>query len=216
MDGEHQPSDRPTIDEIVVGDEPESWRAAGFTVDPDGTCRIGTVRVRLVGWGHGKRILSWSLRDIAATDGPIDGLVTTISDAPPAEPAEHPNRVRSIDHVVLLSPDTDRTKAALEAIGFDVRRVRETDSYGSPMRQIFFRAGEVVIELVGPEEASEGTTAFFGLALTVDDLDAAAALLGPGLGAPQDAVQPGRQIAGLRHKDLDISVATVFMSPDPA
>ena len=34
-----------TIDEITVGDPPEAWEAAGFAVDPDGTCRIGSVRV---------------------------------------------------------------------------------------------------------------------------------------------------------------------------
>lgn len=208
----------PTIDEILVGDEPDSWRAAGFAVDPDGTCRIGTVRVRLVGRTRGKRILGWSLRDIDEAglgDDGIDGVASTVSGAPPAVPAVHPNGVRSIDHVVLLSPDTARTTAALEAVGFDVRRVRETDSYGAPMRQTFFRAGEVIIELVGPEEPGEGSTAFFGLAHTVDDLDATAAFLGAGMGAPKDAVQPGRRIASLRHKDLDVSVATALMSPEP-
>ncbi|HEY5156304.1 MAG TPA: hypothetical protein VIJ47_16295 [Acidimicrobiales bacterium] len=209
----------PSIDEITVGDEPKSWRAAGFTVDDDGVCRIGTVRVRLIGRERGKRILDWSLRDIdadALTDGGLDGLPTAPSSAPPAEPAIHANGVRSIDHVVLLSPDTARTTTALEAVGFDVRRVRETDSYGSPMRQVFFRAGEVIIELVGPDEPGEGATGFFGLALTVDDLEATAALLGPALGRPKDAVQPGRRIASLRHKDLDISVATALMTPEPA
>ena len=208
----------PTIDEITVGDEPDSWRAAGFTVDPDGTCRIGTVRVRLVGRQDGKRILRWSMRDLVEgglVDGGIDGLPTTTSDAPPAEPAAHPNGVRFIDHVVLVSPDPARTTAALEAVGFDVRRVRETDSYGAPMRQTFFRAGEVIIELIGPDEPGEGTAGFFGLAHTVEDLDALAALLGPALGNAKDAVQPGRRIASLRHKELDMSVATAFMTPEP-
>lgn len=209
----------PSIDEIVVGDEPDSWTAAGFAVDDDGTCRIGTVRVRLVGRDQGKRILRWSLRDLTSgglVDGTIDGLATTVATAPPCEPATHPNGVRSIDHVVLLSPDTARTTAALEAVGFDVRRVRETDSYGAPMRQTFFRAGEVIIELVGPDEPAEGATGFFGLAHTVDDLDATAALLGPAVGSIKDAVQPGRRIASLRHKDLGMSVATALMSPEPA
>jgi len=208
----------PTIDEIVVGDEPESWRAAGFTVDPDGTCRIGTVRVRLVGRERGKRILEWSLRDIdpgGLADAGIDGLATTVSSAPPAESATHPNGVRSIDHVVLVSPDTDRTTAALEAVGFDVRRVRKAESYGAPMRQTFFRAAEVIIELVGPDEPGEGATGFFGLAHTVDDLDATAALLGPALGTAKDAVQPGRRIASMRHKELGMSVATALMTPEP-
>ena len=209
----------PTIDEILVGDEPDTWRDAGFEVDADGACRIGAVRVRLVGRDQGKRILGWSLRDIHTSgldpDG-LDGLATTVSTAPLAEPAAHPNGVRSIDHVVVVSPNPARTTAALEAVGFDVRRTRPTDSYGAPMTQTFFRAGEVIIELIGPDEPGPGPAAFFGLAHTVDDLDATRAFLGPGMGAPKDAVQPGRRIATLRHKDFDISVATVLMSPEPA
>jgi hypothetical protein len=70
------------IDEILVGDPPDAWRAAGFSVDDDGTCRIGTVRVRLVGRDGGKRILGWSLRYVPAAalaDGRLDGLPTTAS-----------------------------------------------------------------------------------------------------------------------------------------
>src|SRR3546814_7574903 len=66
-----------TIDEILVGDPREAWEAAGFTVDPDGTCRIGTVKVRLVGRDGGKRILGWSLRGAESArlaDGSLDGL----------------------------------------------------------------------------------------------------------------------------------------------
>ena len=65
------PSMGVTIDEILVGDEAESWTSAGFTVDADGTCRIGTVRVRLMGRDGGKRILGWSLRD--APDARLGG-----------------------------------------------------------------------------------------------------------------------------------------------
>ena len=81
-----------TIDEITVADPPEAWAAAGFTVDDDGACRIGQVRVRLVGRDHGKRIIGWSLRGVpdGALDGSLDGLPTTASDAPPASPAERP------------------------------------------------------------------------------------------------------------------------------
>ena len=94
--------------------------------------------------------------------------------------------------------------------------MRETTSYGSPMRQVFFRAGSVVVELVGPDQpTADGPAGFFGLAFTVTDLDAAAELLGAGLGAPKDAVQPGRRIATLRHRDLGLSVAIALMSPEP-
>jgi hypothetical protein len=207
-----------TIDEILVGDPPEAWAAAGFTVDDDGTCRIGTVRVRLVGREGGKRILGWSLRDAPEArlaDGRLDGLPTTSSAADPAVPATHANGATHIDHVVLLSPNLPRTTAALEALGLVQRGERDTDTYGAPMRQIFFRLGEVILELVGSPEPGEGDPGFFGLAITVTDLDAAARLLGERLGAPKDAVQEGRRIATLRHRDLGMSVATALMSPEP-
>jgi hypothetical protein len=114
---------------------------------------------------------------------------------------------------VLITPDQQRTVAALETAGLRARRTRETDTYGAPFLQTFFRAGEVIVELIGPEEPSgAGDAGFFGLAHTVDDLDATKALLGDGLGEIKDAVQPGRRIVTLRHKDFDVSVATAFMS----
>jgi len=207
-------ADAVTIDTVVVADEPDAWRAAGFAVDDDGTCRIGHVRVQLVGRSAGKRIVGWSLRGLAA-GAELDGLPTTASAAPPCEPAEHPNGALLIDHIVLLTPDHGRTVGAFASIGLDPRRTRETDQYGAPFLQTFFRAGEVIVELIGPNEPS-GTDAagFFGLAHTVADLDATKALLGDGLGEPKDAVQPGRRIATLRHKTFDVSVATAFMSPE--
>ena len=208
-----------TIDEILVGDPREAWEAAGFSVDDDGTCRIGAVRVRLVGRAGGKRILGWSLRDAAPArlaDGTLDGLPTTASDAPAANGASHANGATHIDHVVLLSPDLARTTAAFVAIGVKPRGERDADTYGAPMRQIFFRLGEVILELVGqPDTAGEGDPGFFGLAITVTDLDDVAQQLGDHLGSIKDAVQDGRRIATLRHRDLGMSVATALMSPEP-
>lgn len=208
-----------TIDEITVADPPEAWEAAGFAVDAGGICRIGQVRVRLVGRDAGRRILGWSLRGLPPEDldgDSIDGLPTTTSVAPPPEPAEHPVGATHIDHVVLLSPDLARTAAAIEALGIVRRGERDTETYGAPMRQIFFRLGEVIVELVGaPDSPGEGDPGFFGLAITVTDLDAAAARLGQHLGDTKEAVQAGRRIATLRHRDLGMSVATALMSPEP-
>ena len=206
-----------TIDEITVADEPGAWAKAGFTVDDEGVCCIGQVRVRLVGRDRGKRIIGWSLRgapDGALADG-LDGLPTTASDAPPARPGDHANGALAVDHVVLFSPDLARTTKAIEAIGVPLRGSRDSDTYGAPMRQHFFRLGEVILELIGsPDAAGEGDPGFFGLAHTVADLDAAAALLGAHLGDAKDAVQPGRRIATLRHKELGLSIAIALMSPD--
>lgn len=223
------------LDELVVGDEPEAWETAGFAVDPDGVTRVGQVRIRLAGREEGKRIRSWSFRGLPASfagaggwaaahgedEAPaglagLDGLATTVSDQAVCEPAEHPNGVLSIDHVVLFSPDSARTTAVFESAGIPVRRVREVppEQYGFPAVQTFFRAGEPILELLGGTEPSPdpGPAAFFGLAYTVSDLDALAARCGASLGTIKDAVQPGRRIATLRHKSFDISVATAFMT----
>jgi hypothetical protein len=129
-----------------------------------------------------------------------------------------PERGDADDHVVLVTPDTACTVEALRAVGLEPRRTRHTDTYGAPFLQTFFRAGEVIVELIGPEAPSgDGPAAFFGLAHTVDDLDATAAFLGDHLGRAKDAAQPGRRIATLRPEDAGMSVATAFMSAgDPA
>jgi Glyoxalase-like domain len=205
----------PTLVELTVADSPDAWREAGFTVDDDGQCVVGHVRVWLRPDPERKGVVGWALDDAAEVDE-IDGLATTVPAQDPPTPWAHPNRSTLIDHVVVASPDIERTRGALEAAGFDARRVRDTESYGSAMQQVFFRAGEVIVELVGPPEPDEARrdrpAGFFGLAMTVDDLDATKAQLGDGLGDPKDAVQPGRRIATLRGRDLGVTTAIAFMS----
>ncbi len=207
-----------SIGDLVVGDDPEAWRGAGFTVDDDGTCRLGSVRVRLAGRAIAKGLRSWTLRDLRnpPRDGAVDAIPTGVERTPPAEPATHANGTRLIDHVVLMTPDRPRTVAALEAVGLEVRRVRPAGStYGAPMSQTFFRLGEVVLEVVAPDEVAEGPARFFGLALTVDDLDGLAARSAH-IGRVKEAVQPGRRIATVDHRALGLSVAVALMSPEPA
>jgi hypothetical protein len=115
-----------------------------------------------------------------------------------------------------MSPDVDRTIAALNAVGLETLRTRLVDpeQYGFEARQTFFRLGEVILELIGPNQAQgDGPAAFFGLAYTVADIDALPELYGEHLGRVKAAVQPGRRITTLRHKELGLSVATAFMSP---
>jgi len=208
----------PTINAIVIADPPESWADAGFTVDDDGTCVVGQVRLQLVGRdGDRKRILSWSLRGLPDGTESLDGLATTTSDEPMPAPVTHKNGVELIDHLVISSPDVDRTVAALNAAGLATLRTRHIDreQYGFKARQTFFRLGEVLLELIGANEPQgDGPAAFFGLAYTVTDIDALPGLYGERLGNVKDAVQPGRRITTLRHKEFGMSVATAFMSPE--
>ena len=207
-----------TIDAITIADPPEAWADTGFAVDDDGVCRVGSVRIELVGRDAGKRILAWSLRGIDGDTTDIDGLPTTASTREPSTAAQHPNGVEFIDHLVILSPDTDRTVAALNAIGLPTRRTRHIDpeQYGFAARQTFFKLAEVVLELIGSDEPTgDGPAGFFGLAYTVTDIDALPGRYGEHLGNVKDAVQPGRRITTLRHKEFGMSVATAFMSPGP-
>lgn len=202
------------IDEIVVADAPEAWAAAGFSVDGDSVCRVGGVRVRLVGRDAGTGIVGWSMQNLPAGLAEVDGVPTGRSTGTSVEPASHPNGVVSIDHLVLLSPDLDRTVAALTALGVDPRRERDGELGGQPIRQIFFRLGEVILEVIGsPGVATEGPSTLWGVTFVVDDIDASAAYFGEGTSPVKDAVQPGRRITTLRHRDLGLSVRTALISP---
>jgi hypothetical protein len=190
----------PTIDELTVADDPDSWSALGFAVS-DGACLLGGVRIRFAGPQAGKGIVGWSLRDIAGTE--LDGLATSLSDRPASETApEHPNGVLSIDHVVAVSPSLDRSVAALQRAGLHLRRVREEPTPAGAPRQAFFRLGAEILELVQePEEVVRSAggpdrpAQFWGLALFVADIERTVAALAPHAGEARPAVQPGRRIA---------------------
>jgi hypothetical protein len=176
-------------------------------------CSIGAVRVRLAGAGEG--ILGWSLRDATSTE--IDGLPTERSDESPPATQAHPNGALSIDHVVVMTPNLDRTVAAVQAAGAELRRIREGEAVGHQVRQGFFRFGETLLEVVAPADGDAGgkePARFWGLTVTVGDIDAAADLLGDRLGEVRDAVQPGRRIATVR-RSAGLSVPLALISPEP-
>ncbi len=71
--------------------------------------------------------------------------------------------------------------------------------------------------VLAPEGSSvardpDGPARLWGLAFGVDDLERTAQSLGDLLGAPRDAVQPGRRIATLRG-EAGLGPAIAFMSP---
>ncbi|MEA3018730.1 MAG: hypothetical protein QOI47_254, partial [Actinomycetota bacterium] len=173
----------PTLVELTIADDPDAWRDAGFTVDDDGQCVIGRVRCWIRPDDHRGGVVAWALDDVGDV-GDVDGIPTSPPTGEIPHPWEHPNGSTQLDHVVVSSRDTSRTTAALEAVGIPARRTRDI---GNGNQQVFFRAGEVIIEVVGPAEATGGDApaGFYGIAVNVADLDATKAGLGDRLTDPK-------------------------------
>ncbi len=208
----HQPvTSRPfRLQAITIGDEPSAWAAAGFAVDGN-RVTIGDTVIELAGADPTRGILRATV-DGLGTD--VDGLPLGGTSTPRPRPVVHPNRVVRLDHLVATSPDIERTATALVAAGLDDRRTRRFAASGRTRRQDFFWLGDVILELVGDDDQrGTGPAMLWGLALTCADLDAAARRLGDGLGPAKPAVQPGRRIATLRTRTLDISIPIALMSP---
>ena len=94
--------------------------------------------------------MSWTVAGVtAATD--LDGLPTNVVErdgTPPLGAASHLNTTTIIDHIVVATPAIDRTIAAFVAVGMEPRRERVGGSASMPMRQVFLRMGEVIIDLM--------------------------------------------------------------------
>ncbi|HEX3976066.1 MAG TPA: hypothetical protein VHW96_07355, partial [Solirubrobacteraceae bacterium] len=112
-------------------------------------------------------------------------------------------------HVVVTTPDFDRTSAALEGAGIPLRRVREVGE----IRQGFRRLGPAILEIVEAPKMPAGPARFWGLVVIVADLVGLRARLAPHVGEIRAAVQPGRQIATLS-EDAGLSPKIAFMDPE--
>ena len=212
------------IVELRIAADPAAWQQAGFDVDGQGRGRIGTVSLRIDPAFGRPGLRSWAL--LGARDGgtaDVDGVPTEHVGAPLAPPSPTADAARGgigallIDHVVIGTPDLARTVDAVEnSLGLPVLRIRDSDTYGAVMCQAFFRLGEVILEVVGGQEPDPqgGPARFYGIAVTVADLDAACAHLGPLVGAPKAAVQPGRHIATIR-REAGLAARVALMSPEP-
>jgi hypothetical protein len=193
---------------LDVADPPALWEAMGFVLEGD--------RAWVDGIGHqlgrpGTGVVGWTLHGV----DPLDDVPTIVISEPAAAPASatraHPNGVIGLDHVVISTPDLERTVSAFERSGLPLRRTRQAGTPEQPMTQAFCKVGPVVIEIVGLPEAALGAARFWGLTYTVSDLDATADLLGAHLRPIRDAVQPGRRIATL-DRSFGSTVPIAFMS----
>ena len=193
--------------EMAVGSAPAAWERLGFAV-ADGSTVIGGIRIRLTGGGGG--ITSWTLAGV--DDVALDGLATRVVMDPgePPQPPEHPNGAHRIDHLVVRTPSLDRTAAAFDDAGVELRRTRDA---GGGVRQGFLWVGDTIVELVEAPGADRSAPAgFWGLVVVVDDIDRAAELAGDALGEVRDAVQRGRRITTVRDS-AGIGLPLALMTP---
>jgi hypothetical protein len=183
--------DQPTARAIALPGDASVWAQLGFAPgEPIGGVTVTT----------GAPALELAIAGLAA-ERPY-GLALVASGAEPAGHGTHPNGATVVDHVVALTDDMDRTLAALRDAGFVLRRERR-----GPARQAFFNLRTLILEVV---EAPGRAPALWGLTVVVEDLDA----LGPLVGEPRDAVQPGRRIATAR-REAGLPAALAFMTPRP-
>lgn len=214
-----------TLEQLTIADAPDAWRECGFAVAGE-ECVVGEVRIRFAPREAERGVVGWSLSGLESTE--LDGLPTSRSESrTQLSPhtgdncvrVAHPNGVTGLDHVVAISSDLDRTVAALETAGFDLRRIREEPTPAGAPRQAFFRVGAPILEVV--QEPAEATARgggdrpafFWGLAFVAPDLERTVASLGEDLvSEARPAVQPGRQIATLR-RGAGLSVPIALMTP---
>jgi hypothetical protein len=203
------------VDWVAVAGDVAPWHRLGLlsaNVDEDGCEQIplfGTgIEIDTTARQGGRRLVMSGV-DPQLTD--IDGI--TVEVRPTASPlfAAHPLGAQSIDHLVIATDSLSRTSAAIAAAtGAEVRRVREAGE----VRQGFHRFGGLIVEVVERVGLAPGPASIWGLALVVDDLDAACARLGAELiDEPRDAVQPGRRIATLRVA-AGVGIPLALMTPD--
>jgi hypothetical protein len=202
----------PAIDWVVVGGDLARWHRLGLVSMPAGGDRA---QIPLFGTGievaADPGAVSLVMSGIATATS-LDGVAVEVRRQAAPLLATHPLGATAIDHVVIVTDDLARTSGAVaEATGAALKRVREAGE----MRQGFHRLGGLVVEIVERRGLQPGPASVWGLALVVEDLDAACAGLGRDLvSEPRDAVQPGRRIATV-HRAAGVGLAMALMSRDP-
>ena len=180
--------------QLIIGGPPAPWALTGVSLRTTGDISFAhTANASLI-W-PADELPSGSLS--IAFDGVPSG--STIDDITCAEFVDLPQGDASadcsVDHVVVMTNDLDRTCASVgEVTGFPLKRVREVGE----IRQGFHRIGEggVIIEVV--ERADVVTTSLWGFVLATESFDDIVANAEELLTEPKAAVQQGRSISTVK------------------
>ena len=201
------------IGELVIGGSRANWAQVGINFSHDGVFAIGEISLR-IDETLPPGMHSWALSNFESTVVSIDGISTSgvvggsrhgQSDVQGFELTP-----LGIDHVVVNTPDLERTSNALhQATGAELKRIRDA---GNGVRQGFHRLGEVIIEIVSAPSMPAGEASLWGFVLNVADVNEVAAYLGPDvLSPPKPAVQKNRLIATFRGA-VGLGVPVALMS----
>ena len=202
--------------EINLGEDPTRWENIGFVIRNEGLGKstlIGNTRLNFINSPASVGIVSISVAGIV---GNVDSLTfqSPQSISPVLERPAHPNRVNRIDHLVISTPNPGKTTASLNKVGIALSGVRKFGNAPNQTRQSFFWLGDVILELVGPDEGTEGgKPAFWGLALVSSDIYRTSKYLGELCTPVKDAVQAGRKITTIKTRDQSIGTSVAIMSP---
>ena len=166
--------------------------------------------------GHGRADGAWSLHP-----GMTNGVQIVLVQRPPVSrpPVEPPVDAApsGLDHVVVHTPDPDRALALYGAkLGLDLRLDRTNEQWGA--RQLFFRCGDLVIEIGHGLKAgvSDGPDSLGGLAWRTRDPEAVQARLaaaGFDVSEVRKGRKPGTQVFTVR--DRTHGVPTLALSATP-
>lgn len=201
------------IGELVIGGSRANWAQVGINFSQDGVFAVGEIALR-IDESLPAGLHSWALTNVDSTISSIDGIPTTevLIGSQQSENETHKFVLKPLgmDHVVVNTPDLERTSGALHnATGAELKRIRDA---GSGMRQGFHRLGDVIVEIVSVPSMPAGDASLWGFVINVADVNAVAAYLGPDvLSPPKPAVQKNRLIATFRGA-VGLGVPVALMS----
>jgi hypothetical protein len=201
------------IGELVIGGSRANWAQVGINFSQDGVFAVGEIALR-IDESLPAGLHSWALTNVESTISSIDGILTTEvlieSQQSKNETHEFVLKPLGMDHVVVNTPDLERTSGALHnATGAELKRIRDA---GNGMRQGFHRLGDVIVEIVSVPSMPAGDASLWGFVINVADVNAVAAYLGPDvLSPPKPAVQKNRLIATFRGA-VGLGVPVALMS----
>ena len=201
------------ICELGIGGSRANWAQVGINFSHDGVFAIGEIALR-INESLSPGMHSWVLSNIDSAIVSIDGITTSgnVGNGQ-SEQLDAQGFVLTplgIDHVVVNTPDLERTSHALQqATGTELKRIRDA---GNSVRQGFHRLGDVIIEIVSAPSMPAGNASLWGFVLNVKDVNEVAAYLGPDvLSPPKPAVQKNRLIATFRGA-VGLGVPVALMS----